>query len=84
VIARFQRGDARSDFDDNAGTFMTKDRRKQPLRIRPGQRELVGVADARGLDFHKHLKGTRAFQIDRGYLKRFSCGNCNCCTSFHT
>jgi len=51
-------GDARhaaSDIDDDAGAFVAEDRRKQALRIRPGEREFVGVADPGRLDLDKNL-----------------------------
>src|SRR5262249_11758268 len=64
VVAFCDARNARSDIDHDARAFMTEDRWQQTLRVRARTRELVGVADARGLDFDKHLAGARPFKID--------------------
>ncbi|GCA53576.1 hypothetical protein KGO5_06047 [Sinorhizobium sp. KGO-5] len=51
---------------------MTEDRREQPLRIGPRQREIVGMADAGRLHLDQHLAGPRAFELDFGHDKGFS------------
>src|SRR5262252_9046203 len=55
VVALGDACHAASDIDDDAGAFMAEDRRKQALRIRPGEREFVGVADPGRLDLDKNL-----------------------------
>ena len=49
---------------NDAGTLMTKDRRKHSLGIGAGQGESVCMADAGGHDLDKHLAFARAVQID--------------------
>ena len=51
-------GDARhaaSDIDDDPRPLVAEDRREEPLRIAPGQGELVGMADPGRLDLDQHL-----------------------------
>src|SRR6516164_3843440 len=50
VVALCQARDTAPDIDDDAGTFVPQDRRKKPLRIGAGQRELVGMTDPGRLD----------------------------------
>ena len=50
------------DVDDDAGALVPEDRREQTLRVGARQRELVGVADAGGLDLDQHLAGLRALR----------------------
>jgi hypothetical protein len=72
VVALFDAGHARADIDHDAGALMAEDRRKQPFRVGARQRELVGVADAGGLDLDQHLALPRAFEVDLGDLQRLS------------
>ena len=55
MVAFFDARHAAPDIDDDAGTLMAEDRRKQPFRIAAGQCELVGVADPGRLDLDQHL-----------------------------
>jgi LysR family transcriptional regulator, glycine cleavage system transcriptional activator len=50
VVALLQRLHARAHVDDDAGALVAEDHREQALRVGARARELVGVADARGLD----------------------------------
>jgi hypothetical protein len=50
VIALAHAGHAAADIDHDARAFMAENRRKQSFGIGAGQREFIGVADARGLD----------------------------------
>ena len=68
----FTDGHAGADVDDDAGALVAEDRGKQPLGVGARQGELVGVADAGRLDLDQNLAGTRAFELDRGYLKRLA------------
>jgi hypothetical protein len=47
----------------HARAFVAQDGREQAFGISAGQRVVVGVADAGGLDFHQHLTRARAFQV---------------------
>ena len=55
---------AGADVDDDARALVAEDRREEALGIGAGERELVGVADAGGLDLDQHLAGLRAFEVD--------------------
>ena len=65
MIAGLHAGDAESDLAHDACAFMSEDRRKESLRIGARERKGVGVTDAGRLDFHKHLAGFRAIDLDR-------------------
>jgi hypothetical protein len=69
VIALLHARHAGADVEDDAGALVAEDGGKQALRIGARERELVGVADAGGLDLDQHFAGFRAFQIDLDYLK---------------
>ena len=61
------------DVDHDARALVAEDRREQPLRVLARQRELVGVADAGGLDLDQHLAGSGPFELhmrDRERLAR--------------
>ena len=83
VIALLHRRDAGPDIDHDAGALMTQDRREQPFRVGAGERELVGVADAGGLDLDQHLAGLRPFEIDVHDLERLGLLQCDSGTGFH-
>ena len=53
------------DVHDDAGAFVAEDHREQALGIGARARELVRVADARGLDFDQDFAGLRAVEIHR-------------------
>ena len=62
------------DVDHDARALVAEDRREQPLRVRARKRELVGVADAGGLDLDQHFAGPGALELhmgDRQRLARF-------------
>jgi hypothetical protein len=63
VVALLQGTHARPDIDHHARAFMAEDAGKMPSGIGAGERVLVGVADAGGLDLHQHFAGARAFQV---------------------
>jgi hypothetical protein len=83
VIALFHAGDAAADIDHDAGAFMAEDRREQSLGIGAGQRELIGMADAGGLDFDQHFALARSVELNGRDLKRFSGGNSNGGANIH-
>ncbi len=64
-----------ADFDDDARALVAENRRKQTFRVRAGQGEIVGVANAGRLDLDQNLAFTRAFEIDLGDFERLSCGD---------
>ena len=65
MVALLQRLHAGADVDDDAGALVAEDHREQALGIGAGARELVGVADAGGLDLDQHLAGPRAVEVHR-------------------
>jgi hypothetical protein len=72
VVAGLQRGHARPDLDHDAGALMPEDSREQALGIGARKRELVGVADAGGLDLNQHLAGLWAVELDGFHLERLA------------
>src|SRR6516164_6243793 len=70
VIALLHARHPGPNIDHDARALMSQDGRKQSLRICPGKRELVGMADAGGLDLDQHFAGLRTFEIDLQDLKR--------------
>ena len=83
MVALFHAGHAATDIDDNAGALMPEDGRKQPFRVGAGQSELVGVADAGGLDLHHHFTLARSLEPNGGDLKRLSCFDSDGGANFH-
>ena len=83
VIACFQRPDAGADVHHDARAFVAEDRREQALRIGAGERVLVGVADAGGLDLDQHLAGLRPLELDRVDDQRPSRFKCYCRPDVH-
>jgi hypothetical protein len=55
MIAGLQRRHALADLQHDARALMAEDRGEQPLGVRARQREIVGVADAGGLDLDQNL-----------------------------
>src|SRR5262249_30352388 len=72
VVALPHRGDARPDLDHDAGALVPEDRGEQAFRIGAGARELVGVADAGGLDLDQDLAGLRTVERHRRDLERLA------------
>ncbi len=64
MVALLERGHAGADVDHDARAFVAQDRGKRPSGSAPGERVVVGVADAGGLDLDQHLAELRAFEID--------------------
>jgi hypothetical protein len=64
VVVLAHRGHARADVEHHAGAFMAEDGGEDAFRVGAGQRVVIGVADAGGLDLDQHFAGARAFQID--------------------
>jgi hypothetical protein len=83
MVALFDAGHARSDIDDDAGTLMTQNGGEQALRVGPGERELIGVANAGRLDLDQNLPGLGTIQLDISHLKRFGFFQCNSSAGFH-
>src|SRR4051794_2488984 len=63
---------AAPDIDDNPRTLMTEDRRKEPLRIASGPRELVGMADPGRLDLDQHLAVFGSVELNLLDLERLT------------
>src|SRR6185437_629954 len=64
VVARLHRSDAGADLANDAGAFMTEDRRKNSFAVQTVQRVGVGVTDSRCLDLDQDLAGPGPFQIE--------------------
>ena len=79
----FTRRDARADVDDDARALMAEDGRKQPLGIGARKREIVGVADAGGLDLDQNLACLRAFELDGHDLERLARLDGDCGANVH-
>ena len=73
MVARLHAGDAGPDLQHDAGAFMPEDGREQPLGIGARERELVGVADAGGLDLHQDLARLRSLELDVLDDERLAC-----------
>ena len=76
-------GHARPDIDDDAGALVAEDGREQAFGVGAGERELVGVTDARGLDLDQHLAGFRAVELDVRDHERLGLLQCDGGTGFH-
>ena len=64
VVARLQALDARADVDDDACALVPEDGGEEPFGVGAGQRELVGVAHAGGLDLDEDLAGAGSVEGD--------------------
>ena len=74
---------ATPDIDDDAGAFMAEDRRKEPLRIRSRQSELVGMADPSRLDLDQNLSVFWAIELNGFDRKRLSGLVSDSCAGLH-
>ena len=83
VVALFHAGHARPDVDDDAGPLVAEDGRKQPFGVGAGEREFVGVADARRLHLDQHLSGLRPVELDVGDHQRLGLLQCDGGTGLH-
>ncbi len=83
MVALLEAGDAASDIDDDTGALMAEDRRKEPLRIGPGQGEGVGMANPGRLDFDQHFAVFRSIEPYRLDRQRLSGLVSNSGTSLH-
>ena len=63
MIARFQAGDPRADFEHDARALMAKDRGKETLGIGARERELIRVTNPGGFDLHQNLARFRAIEV---------------------
>src|SRR5690606_37587257 len=72
VIALLYRRHAPTDVHHHPGALVPEYHREQPFRIRPGARELIGTAHARGLDLHQHLAVLRTVQFDGRHFQRLA------------
>jgi hypothetical protein len=64
VVARLQRGDARSDRLDHSCALVPEHARRIPARVGTGRRVEVGMADAAGDDPNERLALLRLLQLD--------------------
>jgi hypothetical protein len=69
--------------DKISNALVAEDGREQPFRISARERELVGVADAGGLDLDQHLAGLGAFQLHRLDAQGVSRPMGNCRANVH-
>jgi len=83
MVSRPQRRHARPHLCDNSGTFMAKDRRKNPFWICPRQRVRIGVTDARRLHLDEHLTGTGSLELYCLDGQRFTGFVCDCGANLH-
>lgn len=83
MIAFLDAGYACPGIDNDTRSFMSEDGRKNPFRIRAGQREFVGVTNPRCLDFHQNFTGFRAIEVHLHDFQRFSRSDGNGGTRFH-
>ena len=83
MVALLHRGDAGTDVDDDARALVPEDRREDALRVRAGQGEVVGVADAGGLDLDQHLAGLRSFELNGHDLQRLAGLGGDCGANVH-
>jgi hypothetical protein len=74
MVPRLQAGDTRPNLHHNPCAFMAKNGGKQAFRIGTRQGEFIGMANARGADFHHDLAGLWAVKVDLHDLQRFSGG----------
>jgi hypothetical protein len=72
MIAGLQRRHALAHLQHDARALMAEDRGEQPLGVRARQREVVGVADAGGLDLDQNLARARAVEVHVHDLQRLS------------
>ena len=81
MVAGFQRFYPRPDLEHHARAFMAQDRREGPLRVGARQGELVGMADAGGLDLDQNLASLRSFKVDLDNFQRLARleGDCGAC-----
>jgi hypothetical protein len=83
VVALLYAGHPRTDVDDDAGALVAEDGREQSFRVSAGQRELVGVADARGLHLDQHFGGFRPIELDLRDGERLALLQCDGGAGFH-
>ena len=77
VIARLQAGHTRAHLEHDTRALMPQNRRKRPLGIRPGQREIIRVAQARRLDLNQNLARLRTLEVHLHDLHRLASLNSN-------
>src|SRR6185437_14517194 len=83
VVALLERLNAGSHIDHDARTFMSQDGREESFRVRPREREMVGMADAGSLQLHEHFTALGAFQLHCLDAQRLAGLNGNGCTYVH-
>ena len=72
MVALFHAGHAGPDIDDDARALVAEDGREEPFGVGAGERELVGVADAGGLDLDQHLAAPGPVEVDLHDLERLA------------
>jgi hypothetical protein len=75
MVPHFKTRHAFTDFDHNARTLMSKDRREDTFGIIARTGEFIRMAKTGRLDLYQNLSGARPFQIDLHDFKRLACGN---------
>ena len=83
VVALLHRRHASPNVDHHAGALVAQNRREQALRIGTRKREVVGMADAGGLDLHQNLAGLRAFELNGHDLERLARLHGDCGANVH-
>jgi hypothetical protein len=76
VVAHFKTRYAFTDFDYDASTLMTKDSRKNSLRVIAGPSEFIGMAQTRCFNFNENLTSAWAFKIDLHHFEWLTGGKC--------
>src|ERR1700733_2058492 len=84
VVAFLEGGDAGPDIDDDAGTLVAKNHRKQSFRVRARAGEFIGMANAGRLELDEHFAGLRSIEIDRHDLQRLAGRVTNSSFGFHS
>ena len=63
MIAWFEAGHARSNFENDTSALVAENGREEPLWVRARKREFVSVTNARSFDFDQDLARFWAFEV---------------------
>jgi hypothetical protein len=83
VIALLDRGHAGTNIHDDARSLVAENGGEQAFGVGPGQGELIGVADAGGLDLDEDFACLWAFEIYLDDFQGFTGLESHCSTRFH-
>jgi hypothetical protein len=82
-VSGLDRLNATSDFNHDAGAFVSENRGKCTLRIISRERKGVGMTNSGGLYFDQDFPSFRSLQVDFDDLEGFTCGKRYSGTGFH-